>query len=131
MGRLVHHKPAPVTPTRSMIAGRSLGRLSIIAMLVGLGLWLHGWIGLLLLVAGTDLAMSRRPLAPRPICWPALAFAAGGMLLVDPAVALACGWLVELACDPALPALPASGRAEGRSQAPDGAKDASDPGDWR
>ena len=41
--------------------------------------------------------------APGSIDWHvALGFAAAGMLLADPAVALACGWFVELACDPAL-----------------------------
>jgi hypothetical protein len=59
-------------------------------------------IGLLLLVAGTDLAASRRPFAPRPTCWPALSVTAAGMLLVDPTLAFVCGWLVEVACDPAL-----------------------------
>ena len=78
------------------------------AILVGLGLWLHGLIGLLIVVMVTDLAVSRRPLAPRPVCWPALGFIAAGMLLIDPAVAFACGWLVELSCDPALDSLRSS-----------------------
>ena len=89
------------------IAGLSLGSLLAVGVLLGLGLWLHGLVGLvglLLLLAGTYLAMSRQPFAPRPVCWPALGFAAAGMLLVDPAVAFACGWLVELVCDPALAA---------------------------
>jgi hypothetical protein len=86
-------------------------------VLVGLGLWLHGLIGLFLLAAGTDLAVSRRPFAPRPICWPALGFTAAGMLLVTPALAFACGWLVEFACDPALTLVPASGgTAEGAGE---------------
>jgi hypothetical protein len=77
-----------------VLAGPGLGRLSAVGLLVGLGLWLHGLVGLLLLAAGADLAVSRRPFAPRPVCWPALGFAAAGMLLADPAV--------TLACDPAL-----------------------------
>ena len=62
------------------IAGLSLSRLLAVGILLGLGLWLHSLVGLVLLFAGTDLAMSRQPFA------------------------LACGWLVELVCDPALAA---------------------------
>jgi hypothetical protein len=83
------------------LAGVSLGKLSAIGSLIGLGLYLQGLVGLILLVVGTDLAMSRRPFAPRPVCWPALCVAAVGMLLVDPAVAFACGWLVEMSRAPA------------------------------
>jgi hypothetical protein len=93
--------PLPEKP-RPFIAGLSLGRLLAVGILLGLGLWLQGLVGLLL--TGTDLAMSRQPFAPRPVCWPALGFAAAGMLLIDPAVAFACGWLVEISCDPALAA---------------------------
>jgi hypothetical protein len=41
------------------------------------------------------------------------------MLLVDPAVALACGWLAELACDPVLAEIevPARDGARGRDGA--------------
>ena len=104
---------------RPVIAGPGLGRLSAVGLLVGLGLWLHGLVGLLLLAAGADLAVSRRPFAPRPPGWPALGFAAAGMLLVDPAVALVCGWLVELACDPALAPVPTSGGAAEGAGEPD------------
>ena len=104
MDRLFHIEPSPPEKPRPVIAGLSLSRLSAIGILLGLGLWLHGLVGLLLLLAGTDLAMSRQPFAPRPVYWPALGFAAAGMLLVDPAVAFACGWLVEFVCDPALAA---------------------------
>ena len=66
-----------------------------------MGLWLEGWIGVLLLAAAADLAVSRRPFSARPICWPGLGVTAAGLLLVDPALAFACGWLVELAGAPA------------------------------
>ena len=102
MGARPGIKPPRGGEARPVIAGLSPRGLLVGGLLVGLGLWLHGLVGLLLLAAGTDLAVSRRPFTPRPICRPALGFAAAGMLLVDPAVALACGWLVELACDPAL-----------------------------
>ena len=102
MGKSFRIEPSPPEKPRPFIAGLSLGRLSAVGILVGLGLWLHGLIGLLLLVAGTDLAVSRRPFAPRPTCWPALSVTAAGMLLVDPTLAFVCGWLVEVACDPAL-----------------------------
>jgi hypothetical protein len=89
--------------SRPIIMGLSFGRLSVVSILISLGLWLHGLIGLLPLIVGTDLAASRRPFAPWPLCRPALGFAAAaGMLLVDPVVAFACGRLVEVTCDPAL-----------------------------
>jgi uncharacterized membrane protein len=102
MGRLLRISFSRPEKPRPFVAGLSLGRLLAVGILLGLGLWLHGLVGLVLLLAGTDLAMSRQPLAPRPVCWPALGFTAVGMLLVDPAVAFACGWLVELVCDPVL-----------------------------
>ena len=102
MGRLFRISFYRPEKPRPLIAGLSLGRLLAVGILLGLGLWLHGLVGLLLLLAGTDLAMFRQPLAPRPVCWPALGFTAVGMLLIDPAVAFACGWLVEISCDPAL-----------------------------
>ena len=115
MGRLFRIEPPLAEKPRPVIAGLSLGRLLAVGILLGLGLWLHGLVGLLLLLAGTDLAMSRRPFAPRPVCWPALGFTAVGMLLIDPAVAFACGWLVELVCDPVLAAWQsASGPGEPR-----------------
>jgi uncharacterized membrane protein len=104
MGKSFRIEPPPPEKPRPFIAGLSLGRLLAVGILLGLGLWLHGLVGLLLLLTGTDLAMSRQPFAPRPVCWPALGFAAAGMLLIDPAVAFACGWLVEISCDPALAA---------------------------
>ena len=119
MGAPSRVEPSPREKPRPGVAGPGLGRLLAGGILVGLGLWLHGLVGLLFLLAGTDLAVSRRPFAPRPACRPALGFTAAGMLLVDPALAFACGWLVELACDPALTPVPASGGA---------AEDAGEPG---
>ncbi len=78
------------------LAGLSPGRLSAIGSLLGLGLHFEGLVGLILLVVGTELAMSRQPFAPRPVCWPALCVVVVGMLLVDPAIAFASGWLVEM-----------------------------------
>jgi hypothetical protein len=75
-------------------------RLLTIGALLGLGLWLEGWVGVLLLAVAADLAASRPPFSARPICWPGLGITAAGLLLVDPALAFACGWLVELAGDP-------------------------------
>jgi len=85
-----------------ILSGSSSGRMLKAGVLIGFGFYLHG---LLLLVAGIDLALSRQPFAPRPVCWPALGFTALGMLLVDPAVAFASGWLVETSHLPALPNL--------------------------
>ena len=53
-------------------------------------------VGALLLVAGTDLAMSKRLFDARPHCWPAIGIAAAATALVNPAVGLAAGWAVEL-----------------------------------
>src|SRR5215213_1031546 len=104
MGKSFRIEPPLPEKPRPFIAGLSLGRLLAVGILLGLGLWLHGLVGLLLLLAGTDLAMSRQPFAPRPVCWLALSFTTVGMLLVDPAVAFVSGWLVEISCDPALAA---------------------------
>ncbi len=104
--------PSRREKARPIIPGMGSGRLLVAGLLSGFGLYLEGWIGLLLLVAGTDLAMSRRPFAPRPACWPALCVTAAGILLVDPAAAFACGWLVEISCDPALAGVPTFGGGE-------------------
>ncbi len=53
-------------------------------------------VGALLLVAGTDLAASKRLFDARPDCWPAIGITAAATLLVNPAVGLACGWVVEV-----------------------------------
>jgi len=56
-----------------------------------------GAVGALLIMAGTDLAISRRLFDGRPFCWPVIGVTALVTLLVNPAVALAAGWLAELA----------------------------------
>jgi MFS superfamily sulfate permease-like transporter len=57
-----------------------------------------GPVGALLIMAGTDLALSRRLFDGRPSCWPVIGVTALATLLVNPAVALAAGWLAELVC---------------------------------
>ncbi len=52
--------------------------------------------GALLLVAGTDLAISKRLFDARPACWPAIEIAAGAAAFVNSAVGLAAGWAVEM-----------------------------------
>lgn len=52
-------------------------------------------VGALLLVAGADLALSRRLFDARPACWPAIGLTALLTLLFNPAVALAGGWALE------------------------------------
>lgn len=54
-----------------------------------------GAIGALLVVAGGDLALSRRLVEARPDCRPAIAAAALGTVVLDPAVGLGAGWIVE------------------------------------
>jgi MFS superfamily sulfate permease-like transporter len=53
-------------------------------------------VGALLLVAGAELAVSKRLFDARPNCWPAIAVAAGATVLLNPALGLAAGWCVEL-----------------------------------
>lgn len=56
-----------------------------------------GAVGALLLVAGTDLALSRRLFDARPACWPAIGVAALATALLNPAAGLFAGWGLELA----------------------------------
>jgi MFS superfamily sulfate permease-like transporter len=56
-----------------------------------------GALGVLLVVAGFDLAFSRRLLEVRAECRPAIAAAAFATFLLNPALGLAAGWLVEWA----------------------------------
>jgi MFS superfamily sulfate permease-like transporter len=55
-----------------------------------------GAVGVLLIMAGTDLALSRRLFDGRPSCWPVIGITALVTLLVNPALALAAGWVAEL-----------------------------------
>lgn len=57
-------------------------------------------VGALLLIAGADLAVSKRLFDARPACWPAIGLTAALTLLVNPAIALACGWALETARGP-------------------------------
>ncbi|MDJ0388948.1 putative sulfate/molybdate transporter [Roseomonas sp. E05] len=53
-------------------------------------------VGALLLVAGSDLALSRRLFDARPNCWPAIGVAAAATAFLNPALGLAAGWAVEI-----------------------------------
>ena len=55
-----------------------------------------GAVGALLVVAGGDLAMSRRLFDSRVECWPSIAVAAALTLFVNPAAGLAGGWAIEV-----------------------------------
>jgi MFS superfamily sulfate permease-like transporter len=55
-----------------------------------------GAVGALLVMAGTDLALSRRLFDGRPSCWPVIGVTALVTLLLNPALALAAGWVGEL-----------------------------------
>jgi MFS superfamily sulfate permease-like transporter len=59
-------------------------------------------VGALLIVAGADLALSRRLFDARPDCWPAIALTAALTAFVNPALALAVGWGVETMRGPVL-----------------------------
>jgi MFS superfamily sulfate permease-like transporter len=52
-------------------------------------------VGVLLLVAGADLALSRRLFDAKPDCWPAILLTAALVAFVNPALALIAGWTVE------------------------------------
>jgi hypothetical protein len=54
-----------------------------------------GALGVLLIVAGSDLALSRRLLEVRTDCRPAIAAAAIATFALNSALGLAAGWLVE------------------------------------
>ena len=54
-----------------------------------------GAVGALLLVAGSDLALSRRLFDARPDCWPAIGVTAVLTVMVNPAAGLAVGWAIE------------------------------------
>jgi hypothetical protein len=56
-----------------------------------------GAVGALLLVAGSDLALSRRMFDAQPSCWPVIAVAAAATLLFNPAVGLIAGCIGEIA----------------------------------
>lgn len=52
-------------------------------------------VGALLVIAGADLALSRRLFAARRDCWPAIALTAALAAFVNPGLALVVGWTVE------------------------------------
>jgi MFS superfamily sulfate permease-like transporter len=54
-----------------------------------------GAVGALLILAGTDLAISRRLFDGRPSCWPVIGVAALVTLTIDPALGLILGWVAE------------------------------------
>ena len=55
-----------------------------------------GGVRALLIVAGSDLALSRRLFDARSHCWPAVGLAAAVTSLVSRAIGLGAGWAVEL-----------------------------------
>jgi predicted benzoate:H+ symporter BenE len=54
-------------------------------------------LGALLIMAGTDLALSRRLFDARPSCWPVIGITALLTVVANPAVALIAGWVAEVA----------------------------------
>lgn len=67
-------------------------------------------VGVLLLIAGADLARSRRLFDARPACWPAIGLTAALTVLVNPAVGLVCGFTLETARGPVMRLLKHLGR---------------------
>jgi MFS superfamily sulfate permease-like transporter len=55
-----------------------------------------GAVGALLILAGTDLAISRRLFDGKPSCWPVIGVAALVTLTINPALGLVLGWVAEL-----------------------------------
>jgi vacuolar-type H+-ATPase subunit I/STV1 len=66
----------------TILSAQGRRRLVTVGTLLGLGLWLEGWIGVLLLAIAADLAVSRRLFGARPIYWPGLGVTAAGLALV-------------------------------------------------
>jgi len=54
-----------------------------------------GAVGALLILAGTDLAISRRLFDGKPSCWPVIGVTALVTLIVNPALGLVLGWITE------------------------------------
>lgn len=55
-----------------------------------------GAVGALLILAGTDLAISRRLFDGKPSCWPVIGVTALVTLTINPALGLMLGWIAEL-----------------------------------
>ena len=55
-----------------------------------------GAVGALLVLAGADLAISRRLLDGKPSCWPVIGLTALATLEINPALGLILGWIAEL-----------------------------------
>jgi MFS superfamily sulfate permease-like transporter len=55
-----------------------------------------GAVGALLIMAGTDLAVSRRLFDARRSCWPVIGVTALLTLIINPAFGLVLGWVGEL-----------------------------------
>jgi hypothetical protein len=51
----------------------------------------------LLIMAGTDLAVSRRLFDARPSCWPVIGATALVTLIINPGLGLVMGWVSEFA----------------------------------
>jgi MFS superfamily sulfate permease-like transporter len=70
-------------------------------------------VGALLLVAGGDLALSRRLFDAQPSCWPVIAVTGGVTLAFNPAIALVAGCAGEVVRKAILAAVNARSRAQG------------------
>lgn len=70
-------------------------------------------VGALLLVAGGDLALSKRLFDARPSCWPVIAGAAGVTLAFNPAIGLIAGCAGEIMRKAVLRAINNRARAVG------------------
>ena len=55
-----------------------------------------GAVGALLILAGADLAISRRLFDGKPSCWPVIGVTALATLKINPALGLILGWIAEL-----------------------------------
>ena len=54
-----------------------------------------GAVGALLILAGTDLAISRRLFDGKPSCWPVIGITALVTVTINPALGLLLGWIAE------------------------------------
>lgn len=88
---VVYRLPLPVQPMKPVAAvALSPGGTALLAIVPLAGL------GVLLLIAALELALSRRLFDCRPSCWPVIALTAALTLWADPFWGLLTGSLVEL-----------------------------------
>ena len=97
-GLQAHHRFGARTGAAPLLLGVALVTLALFFAEAAVGLLAMiplAAVGAFLVLAGVELAVSRRLFDARPDCWPAIALTALATLVFDPAVGLAVGWTIE------------------------------------